>query len=116
MAKHPENPADVRRFDHTRIAHLPEYNQAAHALNQLIQAMTREDIEMSQTEWLTAVRDMTAAIPFTDMCNNCRNLDVPAVPAKTEISANGWLMGAYQCHHCGYRWTCGWSTETPNYL
>ncbi|MGN7136435.1 hypothetical protein [Streptomyces pseudogriseolus] len=108
------NPANVRPFDLTPLAELPEYNQAAHALNKLVHAMTRADIAMTQTEWLTAVRDMTAGIPFTDMCNHCRNLDLPTAPAKAEIK-DGWLTGYYICH-CGYRWTCGWSTRSPEYF
>lgn len=111
-----DNPARVRPFDNTALAALPEYQRAAEALNDLIHAMNRAELGIGQDKWLRAVRDLTAAIPFMDACGRCRDYEHAAAPAAAEIDDTGWINAAYQCHSCGHRWTCGWSTSAPNYL
>ncbi|MFP8882620.1 zinc ribbon domain-containing protein [Streptomyces mangrovi] len=110
------NPAKVRSFDNTALGLLPEYNQAAHALNKLIHALNKAEVGLSQEQWLTAVRDLTAAIPFMDACNCCRNYRQASAPVKTEIRRDGWMTAYYRCDDCGHRWTCGWATSAPDYL
>lgn len=111
-----DNPARVRPFDNTALAELPEYQRAADALNDLIHAANRAETGLGQDRWLTAVRDLAAAIPFMDACSNCRNTEHAAAPAAVELDDTGWMNAAYQCHSCGHRWTCGWSTSAPNFL
>lgn len=112
----PSNPAHVRPFDNAVLGALPEYNKAAEALNELIHAMNRNEAGITQAQWLTAVRDLTAAIPFMDMCNRCRNYEHPAAPMAAEINDDGWMVAYYCCHTCSYRWTCGWATSAPDYV
>lgn len=106
------NPARIRNFDNSALAELPEYQRAAAALNDLVHAANRAEAGIGQDQWLAAVRDLTAAIPFMDMCDGCER---PAVPSAAEIDDKGWMTASYRCHNCGRRWTCGWSTDTPNW-
>ncbi|MEU1679283.1 hypothetical protein ABZ422_09375 [Micromonospora zamorensis] len=114
------NPAGVRPYDHTLFAPaIREHQAAAEALNELIFAMRRSDEHtgakpQTQAEWLTAVADLAAAIPYADSCQRCPDDKTWLnVPLRAEIE-NGWLTGHYLCHN-GHRWTCGWSVSSPAY-
>ncbi len=109
-----DNPAGIRTFDNQSLARLPEYQLAAAALNDLVQAINKADIGLTQDQWLQAVHDLTTAIPFMDMCSRCRDSLHAQAPAATHIKG-GWIKAAYLCHTCGHVWTCGWSTDAPNY-
>ncbi|MEV0209427.1 hypothetical protein AB0H97_29940 [Streptomyces sp. NPDC050788] len=108
------NPSRIRPFDNSTLAQLPEYQRAAEALNYLVHAAYSTKTRMSQDQWLTAVRDLTAAIPFMDCCLDCGRATPPA--ALTKIDNSGWMQPTYKCHPCNNTWTCGWSTAAPNHL
>ncbi|ACZ92022.1 hypothetical protein [Streptosporangium roseum] len=109
------NPAQVTSFDHHRLADLPEYNRVGKALNDLLTAINRAEIEISQPEWLDAVRNLTAALPFADGCDECPPVSI-TVPARTEIDTDGWLTGYYKCTEHGRQWTSGWALDAPTWF
>lgn len=115
-ANRSDNPARVRTFDHTSLGALPEYQVAAQALNALVHAANGAELGIGQDQWLTAVRDLAAAIPFMDSCDHCRDYDRPAAPHAADVDRAGRMLASYRCPTCGHAWTCGWGTSAPNYL
>lgn len=110
------NPAGVRPFDLTPLAYLPEYQAAAKAVNALVHAMNGAGIELGQAGWLTAIRDLTAAIPFADCCESCGTMTYPhGATIEPDTAGGGWLTGRYRCT-CGQSWTCGYSTAAPAHI
>lgn len=112
------NPTGIRTFDNNRIAQLPEYLAASNAIDKLVHAMQRADVEIGQAEWLDALVDMAAALPYADMCQSreCRaSDDTPAPPPIAATVEDGWLKGAYRCPRCGAVWTCGYAVTAPDY-
>ncbi|GAA5132436.1 hypothetical protein [Pseudonocardia adelaidensis] len=114
------NPTGIRTFDNTRLAQLPEYLAASDAIDKLVHAMQRAGVEISQAEWLDALVDLAAALPYADMCQSraCRAADdTPAPPPiAAVVDARGWLKGAYRCPRCGAVWTCGYAVTAPDYM
>lgn len=110
------NPAGVRPFDLTPLAYLPEYQAAAQAVDALLQALNDAGIELDQADWLTAIRELTAAVPFADCCDRCRTMTYPhAARIEPDTGEGGWLTGHYRCT-CAQSWTCGYSTEAPAHM
>jgi hypothetical protein len=61
------NPTGVTTFDHRRLARLAEYHAAAAAaaaaLDALVHAINRADLDLSQADWLTIVRQLGHCAP-----------------------------------------------------
>lgn len=97
---------DLRPFDHSRIARLPEYRAASAALDSLAHNLP-EGVDRSV--FLKAVHNMAAVLPYTDACHECGGV-VAAAPHKVEIKG-GNMLGYYRCP-AGHVWTCmhalGW--------
>lgn len=77
-----------------------------------------EEVELSQTAWLAAVRDVAAAVPFADNCSKCNTGTFPSrgeVEVKSGADA-GSLQATSWCPTCERGWTCGWSTDAPNWI
>jgi hypothetical protein len=109
------NPARLRPFDHLTVAALPEYAAAAEALNKLVRAINdHQMVPETQDGWLDLVRNMTAAIPFSDCCEKCESevYFTGVIPAGVIIENHG-VHATYICPECGYKWTCGWSVTAP---
>jgi len=110
-----QNPARLGEFNHSSIGFLPEYAAAAKALDDLIKAMQEKELfPLGQDEWLKVVRDMTAAIPFSDCCDCNSEIYISGVVPTGAKIERGWVTGVYICPECRKRWTCGWSLTVPN--
>jgi hypothetical protein len=115
------NPAGVRSFDHRRLASLPEYHDAARSLNRLVEAIaTAEGLALGQKDWLAAVRDLAASLPFADGCDRCLHDDdaewVVAPDSLAVEAERDWLDAHYRCPGCGVAWSCGWALWAPALL
>jgi hypothetical protein len=115
------NPAGVEAFNLRRLAPLPEYQACMIAMNELIHAMERAVVDITQVEWLEAVGHMAAAVPFCDNCSRCedRGLDaaeriVAPYAVEFDDEQQNWIVAGYRCTRCGASWECGWSTEAPS--
>lgn len=113
--KEDPNPARLEEFFHSSAGLLPEYAAAAKALDDLLKAMRANNMApFGQDEWLKVVRDMTAAIPFSDCCDcDSEVYTCGVVPTIVKIE-EGWVKAVYACPECGRKWTCGWSLTAPN--
>ena len=122
-----ENPTGIETFDHSRISGLPEYAVVSRALDQLVKAIERAEVEIDQAEWLRIVQQMASALPYTDTCENCVRIAVNQQRPTTELDPypgaapdgadveDGWVRGRYLCPECGTRWTCGYSVDVPQF-
>lgn len=111
------NPARLKSFDHLAVAGLPEYAAAAEALNQLVRAINAKEMAPdTQDGWLSLVRDMTAAIPFSDCCDQCNSEKyiTGVIPAGVIVKERG-VNAVYICPECGHKWPCWWSLTMPNH-
>ncbi|WP_219418783.1 hypothetical protein [Pseudonocardia nigra] len=105
-----DNPTGVDTFDHSDIAHLPEYAAASRALDALGHAIGRAEIDLGQQRWLEVVGEMAAALPYADACSECTG-PVPT-PAPHAAAVNDeWLNGQYRCPSCAATWTCGYAAN-----
>ena len=113
-----QNPTGVESFDHSELARFPEYAAAKEAMNALVHAMDRADVDMSQERWLGVVAEMAACLPYPDFCRPCRNRgnygDMYWPYAATVTG--GMLRGRYRCHRCDAEWTCNYAVDLPLYL
>ena len=80
-----ENPTGIETFDHSRISGLPEYAVVSRALDQLVKAIERAEVEIDQAEWLRIVQQMASALPYTDTCENCVRIAVNHHRPTTEL-------------------------------
>lgn len=125
------NPAGIQSFDLTQLRGLGEFQFAVRALDRLVKAMKREETDLTQEQWLEAVANMAASLPFGDCCDPCmrrgpNNPDDsppleqderfrPVFPHCIEIDGEA-LTGSYRCPACAHEWTCSWAVDTPAWL
>jgi hypothetical protein len=133
MANHPDhqerrmnpttdNPIGVETYDHRNIAALPEYEQAARALDQLAHAINRADLaDGGQQRWLQTIQQIATSLPYGDCCKahgECTCMgeaDGVHYPYQVKVEPDGrWLHAAYRCHHCGNNWATGWAVDLPD--
>lgn len=107
------NPAGLGEFDHGELAGLPEYQAASRALDALVHPLRRDDVPIGQTQWLAAVAEMAAALPFSDTCEKCEGHEASA-PYAVTIDEN-WVQGRYRCVN-RHTWTCGYALDVPNWI
>jgi hypothetical protein len=105
-----KNPAEVRTFDHRRLAALQEHGQASKAIDALADALGDAKINLSQREWFGILRDMAAALCFRDRCPEC--VETLAVPYLAVVEGDS-VRAAYRCAPCDHAWTCSWATWAP---
>lgn len=98
----------IRTFDHSKFADLPEYRHAVIALQNFARALDKNGISVSFDEWPTVVRRMGEVLFYPDHCHKCNAWD--QYPHQGEVK-KGWLAGSYHCSGCGRDWTCGYSVN-----
>jgi hypothetical protein len=103
----------VRYHDHPGpVVALPEYHEARLAVDRLVHAIMRIEVEMSQEQWVQILGDFAATNPYADMCRRLH----PGYPVvfPHQIEAKGSSLRAhYRCPLDGTEWTCGWAVDAP---
>lgn len=106
----------IRSFDHRAAAELPEYRAASQALDALAHALNRAEVEL-EVPWLDLVREMAAALPFSDGCDQCMHelaeeTSFIHAPVAAHVE-DGWVKGRYRCGRHGRVWSCGYAAAFP---
>jgi DNA-directed RNA polymerase subunit M/transcription elongation factor TFIIS len=119
-----DNITGVESYDHSELAALLEYEVARLALDQLVKALERHEVDLTarssypsaQGAWLQVVTQMAASLPYADECPACSCGDQGGLhwPYQTTVDGD-WLTGRYRCGHCGHRWSCGYAVNAPLY-
>ena len=98
------------------LADLPEYRQARAALDQLVTAMLRADVEVDgQKAWIAIAADFASTNVYAEYCERCPDWNAVGLvyPHRTVRNAHHWLTAYYRCPVDGHRWTCGWAIDFP---
>lgn len=96
----------LANYDHSHIAHLPEYAAAAHALDALAHALTPSEHDAIRQDWLDLVTNMAAGLVYSDACEADRTH--LATPCATEVT-DGWVNCTYHCPQHQRTWRCGYA-------
>ena len=122
-----DNITGVESYDHRKLVLLPEYLKVSEALDNLIKAMEREDIEIEggQTTFLKIVEQMAASLTYADSCSTCDKThdwsngedyrEIVPWPYKVEKETGGRLRCYYRCSR-GHMWTCGYAINIAMYF
>lgn len=129
MAQKRSNRQPVWTFDHSAIAELAEYAAASKAIDDLAHTVRAAGTKTNHVEWLEAVKEMAAALPYGDMCQACwdrrattsedtdASPSLPPTPAPLAADVDGdSLRGRYVCPTCGFHWQCSYSVKFPHML
>jgi hypothetical protein len=110
-----ENTSGVESFDHGAVARLPEYHEASKALDALVHAFNRAELEGTQADWLKTVEQMAASLSYSDSSGHkddgCVGAGEGVWPYKVVLDDRGYLESSYRCPHCGQEWTCGYAVN-----
>lgn len=107
--------APPRTYDHLPLAGLPEYQAARKAVNDLVNAINRDGLDMSQAGFSRTVDDMARTSYAADGCECCQG---PVWPHAADVDPDPntrRMVCTYRCPRTGRSWTCHWTTD-PNLL
>lgn len=107
-----ENPTGLLPFDHRPLVQLPEYAAARRAIDDLIHAIRREEIEFPQAHFIEACGDMAASSAFADSCDVCD--DLPLIFPHRAVVVHGGVEADYVCPVDGNRWSTSWALKLPD--
>ncbi len=94
---------NLRSFDHSHLAHLPEYRAVSRALDDLAHALKREEITISDQDWRQLPAQVAATLPFADHCSSCQSPTRLFFPVSGTVNESR-LDACFQCDE-GHSWT-----------
>jgi hypothetical protein len=117
-----ENHTGVESYDHSAVVQLPEYHEARKALDALVHAMNRAELEVGQAAFLQMVEQMAASLSYSDSSGHPRNTGCAgeaegAWPHIVQLDEDeGSLRGTYRCAACGREWQTGYAVNIGDFV